>query len=207
VSGPFCNREVGRAALLPAGAGRRARAGGEWLGHALLIFVPAMFSGSLMGSGIRPTEVVAAVRNMSVEMVLPEGGRGLQLSCSSGSVVLTVDRVGGPPDLDFTDEGDARLTARLSPDRWRAVLVSFSSDMSGEVGDQLCALGKILVPNGMIMKRIRNAGKPGQRSRVDRCGLREAPVEHGGHVADGVKFSSGGGCLQVEEWVLIGFSR
>ena len=60
----------------------------------LLIFVPAMFSGSLMGSGIRPTEVVAAVRNMSVEMVLPEGGRGLQLSCSSGSVVLTVDRVG-----------------------------------------------------------------------------------------------------------------
>jgi len=94
VSGPFCNREVGRAALLPAGAGRRARAGGEWLGHALLIFVPAMFSGSLMGSGIRPTEVVAAVRNMSVEMVLPEGGRGLQLSCSSGSVVLTVDRVG-----------------------------------------------------------------------------------------------------------------
>jgi hypothetical protein len=29
----------------------------------LLIFVPAMFSASLMGSGIQPTEVVAAVRN------------------------------------------------------------------------------------------------------------------------------------------------
>ena len=83
---------MGSAALLPAGAGRRARAGGEWLGQALLIFVPAMFSGSLMGSGIQPTEVVAAVRNTSVEVVLPEGGRGLQLSCSGGSVVLRVDR-------------------------------------------------------------------------------------------------------------------
>jgi hypothetical protein len=37
--------------------------GGEWLAQALLIFVPAMFSASLMGSGIQPTEVVAAVRN------------------------------------------------------------------------------------------------------------------------------------------------
>ena len=131
-----------------------------WLGHALLIFVFAMFSASLMGSGIRPTEVVGAVGNTSVEVLLPVGGRGLQLSCSSGSVVVPVDRVGGPPDLDFTDEGDARLTAWQSPDRWRAVLVSVSSDMSGEVGDQLGALGKILAPNGMIMKRFRNAGKP-----------------------------------------------
>jgi hypothetical protein len=61
-------RRQGRAAggsrrLLPAGAGRRARAGGKWLGHALLIFVPAMFSASLMGSAIQPTEVVGAVRN------------------------------------------------------------------------------------------------------------------------------------------------
>ena len=43
----------------------------------MLIFVPAMFSGSLVGSGIEPTEVVAAVRNTSVEVVLPEGGRCL----------------------------------------------------------------------------------------------------------------------------------
>jgi hypothetical protein len=133
VSGPFGNREVGSEALLPAGAGRRARAGGKWLAHALLIFVPAMLSGSLMGSGIQPTEVVAAVRNTSVEVLLPEGGRGLQLSCSRGSVVLPVDRVGGPPDLDFTDEGDARLTARRSPYWWRAVLVSVSSCHDGSL--------------------------------------------------------------------------
>jgi hypothetical protein len=77
VFAPFCNRGVGSAALLPAGAGRRAWAGGEWLARALLIFVPAMFSRSLMGSGIEPTEAVAAVRNTSVEVLLPKGGRRL----------------------------------------------------------------------------------------------------------------------------------
>ena len=103
--------------------------------HTLLIFVSAMFSASPMGSVIQATEVVAAVRDTSVEVLLPDGGRGLQLSCSRGPVVLPVDRVGGAPDLDFTDEGDARLTARRGPDWWRAGLVSVSSDMSGEVGD------------------------------------------------------------------------
>ena len=38
-------------------------------------------------------------------------------------------------------------------------------------------------------------------------GLWEAPVEDGGHVACGVEFASGGGCLQVAEWVLSGFGR
>ena len=170
-------------ALLPAGAGRRTGAGGKWLAYALLIFVLTMSSASLMGSGIQPTEVVAAARNTSVKVVLPEGGRRLSLSCSCGSVVLPVDPVGSPPDLDFTDEGDARLTARRSPDRWRAVLVSVSSDMSGEVGDQLGALGNIRTPNGMIMKRIRNAGKPRQRPWFGGCGGWEAPVQHGGHVS------------------------
>jgi len=166
-----------------------------------------MFSCSLLGSGIEPTEIVAAVRNTSIEVVLPEGRRCLQLSCTRWSVVLPVDRVGSPPDFDFTDEGDTRLTARRSPDRWRAVLVGVSSDMSGEVGDQLGALGKILAPNVMIMKRFRYPGKPRERSWVSRCGLWDAPVEHGGHVSCGVEFASGGGCLQVEEWLLSGFSR
>ena len=59
----------------------------------------------------------------------------------------------------------------------------------------------------MIMKRFRNAGKPRQRSRIGGCGLWEPPVQHGGHVACGLEFSSGGRCLQVHEWVLTGFSR
>jgi hypothetical protein len=59
----------------------------------------------------------------------------------------------------------------------------------------------------MIMKRLRYAGKPRQRSRVGRCGLWEAPVQDGGHVLCGVEFSSSGGCVQVDERVLIGLSR
>ena len=74
------------------------------------IFVPAMFSGRPLAPGIQPTEVVAAVRNTSVEVVLPEGGRGLQSSCSGWSVVLPVDRVWRParPRLHRSDhEPDA----------------------------------------------------------------------------------------------------
>jgi hypothetical protein len=79
--------------------------------------------------------------------------------------------------------------------------------VSGEVGDQLGALGKIHAPNGMMMKRFRYSGKPRQRSWVTGCGLGEAPVQHCGHVCCGVEFSSNGGCVQVEEWVLTGLSR
>ena len=57
------------------------------------------------------------------------------------------------------------------------------------------------------MKRLRDAGKPGQRSWVGGCGLWEAPVQHGGHVSCGVEFSTGGRCVQVEEWVLTGLGR
>ena len=57
------------------------------------------------------------------------------------------------------------------------------------------------------MERFRNAGKPRQRPWVGRCGFWEAPVQYGGHVPGGMEFPSGGGCLQVEEWVLPGLSR
>jgi hypothetical protein len=83
-----------------------------------------------VGSDIQPAGVVAAVGDTSVEVVLPEGGSGRQLFCSGGSVVLRVDPVGGPPDVDFTDEGDARPTAWPSPDRRRA-LVRVYLDVSG----------------------------------------------------------------------------
>jgi hypothetical protein len=59
----------------------------------------------------------------------------------------------------------------------------------------------------MIMKRLRYAGKPRQRSQNGRCGLWQAPVEHGGYVAGGMELSSGGGHLRVEEWVLPGLTE
>ena len=143
----FRNPRLGSVALLQAGGGRRVPAG-RWLGPALLIFVPAIFSRGLIGLDIRPAAVVAAVGSTSVEVLLPEGGSGLQLSCSGGAAVLEVDAEGGTPDLDFTDEGDARLTAGRSPHRWRAVPVGASPNLMGEVGDQRGALGKIVTPNG-----------------------------------------------------------
>ena len=57
------------------------------------------------------------------------------------------------------------------------------------------------------MKCFRDTGKPRKRPWVGGCRLWEAPVEYGGHVAGGVEFSSGGSCLQVEEWVLTGLRR
>ena len=78
---------------------------------------------------------------------------------------------------------------------WRAVLAGVISNVIGEVDDQLGPLSQVLAPNGMIMKRLRNPGKPRQRSWVGRCGFWEAPVEHGGHVTCGVEFPSGGGCV------------
>ena len=131
---------------------------------------------------MQTVEVVAAVGNTSVKVVLPEGGSRRQLSCSGGTVVRRVDPVSGPPDFDFTDEHGARPTAR-GPDRWRAVPVGVSSNVSGEVGDQLGARSKILTPNGMIMKRFRNTGKPRKRRRVAGCGVWEAPVQYGGHIS------------------------
>jgi hypothetical protein len=57
-------------------------------------------------------KAVAAQGNLPVEVLLPKGGRGLQLSCSGWSTVLGVDADGGTPDGDFTDEGGGRVAAR-----------------------------------------------------------------------------------------------
>jgi hypothetical protein len=57
------------------------------------------------------------------------------------------------------------------------------------------------------MQRWWNAGEPRQRtwtSRRQRC---EAPVEDCGHVAGSAEVASEGGCLQVQEGVLLGSGR
>ena len=99
------------------------------------------------------------------------------------------------------------MAARRCPYRLFAVLAGAVSNLICEADNELRPLRQVLAPNGMIMKRFRYAGKPGQRPWVGRCGLWEAPVQHGGHVSGGVEFASGGGCVQVEEWVLTGLSR
>jgi hypothetical protein len=71
----------------------------------------------------------------SVEVVLPERGSCLQLSCSGWSLVAGVDAVGGSPHGDFTDDGEVRAAARRRPYRLGIVLAGVASDLVGEVGN------------------------------------------------------------------------
>jgi hypothetical protein len=96
---------------------------------------------------------------------------------------LAVDADGGTPDLDFTDEGGCRVATRRCPYRLFAVLAGAVSNLICEADNELRPLRQVLTPNGMIMKRLWDAGKPGQRPWVGRCGVWEAPVQHGGHVS------------------------
>ena len=85
------------------------------------------------------------------------------------------------------------------------MLISVYSDASGEVRDQPGTQGKILAPDGMIMKRFRYAGKPRQRTGITSCELWEAPVEDGGHVGCGLEVASAGRRQQLAEWMFSGF--
>jgi hypothetical protein len=109
-------------------------------------------------------KAVAAQRNFSVEVLLPKGGHGLQLSCSGCSAVVGVDAVGSPPDLDFTKEGGGRVPARRCPYWLFAVIACVVSNLSCELDDELRSLRQVLGSNVMIMKRLRYAGKPRQRA-------------------------------------------
>jgi hypothetical protein len=76
--------------------------------HAMSIFASVILRG--FTNLIFPclcANAVAGQGNFSVEVLLPQGGHGRQLSCPGWSAVLGVDADGGSPDLDFTDEGDA----------------------------------------------------------------------------------------------------
>ena len=100
-------------------------------------------------------KAVAAQGNLPVEVLLPEGGHGLQLSCSGWSAVFGVDADGGTPDLDFTDEGDAQRAARRCPYRPFAAMAGAVSDLICEANNELRPFREVLTPNVMIMKRRR----------------------------------------------------
>jgi hypothetical protein len=137
----------------PTSGRRAASSGGRVAGASVVDLRAGDLSRGLMGLDIQRAAIAAAVGSTSVEVLLPEGGSGLQLACSGGAAVVGVDANGGPPYGDFADNGNVRTTARRSPRRWRAGPVGVFSNLIGEVGDQRGALGEILAPNVMIMKR------------------------------------------------------
>jgi hypothetical protein len=178
--------------------------------RALHVVVPATTCGvcCLSPVGSRIGWRVGGTRDMPVEALFPDGRERFELASSSGwSRVLGIDAVGGAPDCDFADEGGPQLSSRWCP-RWLGVaLAGVVLNLGGEVGDELGSLGQVDPPEGMGMERFWYAREPGQRTWVDGREGREAPVEDGGHVAGSAEVSSGGGCLQVQEGVLLGFGR
>ena len=128
-------------------------------------------------------QAVAAPGETAVEVVLPEGGNSLQLSCSGWSWVPGVDAVGGSPHGYFTDDAGAWLAAGRRPNGLRAVLAGLISNAVGEVGNELGLLGQILTPNGLVLESLGDYGKPGQWAGVGVCGFWEAPVQDGGPVS------------------------
>ena len=97
---------------------------------AVVVFVGSR--GNLVPSQVAIRRVVAWVGDTSVEALLPQGGRSLQLPCSGGSSVSGVHTDGGTPDGDFTKDGRGRVAARRRPHRLRAVLGGVASNLSGE---------------------------------------------------------------------------
>ena len=105
---------------------------------------------------------------MPAKALLPQGRERFELGASGWSRVLGIDAVGGAPHCDFADEGDARVASRCSPYWWAVILAGVVLDLIGEVGDQLGSLCKVGLPDRMGVERFWNAGKPGQRTWVDR---------------------------------------
>jgi hypothetical protein len=139
--------------------------------------------------------------------LFPQGRERFELGSSGRSRVLGVNAVGGPPQGDFTYEGDARVASRGCPDRPGVTLAGVIVDLGGEVGDQLESLGQVVTPDGMLMQGQWNAWEPRQRATITRHERCEAPIEDGGHVACGSKVASGSGCQHVAQRVFTGFGR
>ena len=108
-----------------------------WLARVLSIFRPETFEGPRRSSYLVDAVIkrlVAAVVDLPVEVLLPEGESSLKLCWSGGSTVVGVDAVGGPPHGDFTDEGGVERTARRRPYGLGAVAEGVVSNVVGEVG-------------------------------------------------------------------------
>jgi hypothetical protein len=100
--------------------------------------------GGLSSRGIEAGRVVGGMGDAVLEESLPLGRSGVGLFWSGWSVVVRVDRVGGPPHLDFTDKAGRHRTARRDPHGLGVVAEGVVSDVVGEVGDQSGSLGQVV---------------------------------------------------------------
>ena len=127
------------------------------------------------------------------------------MSCSGRFTVLGIDTDGGT-DGDFTKKNGRRVAARQCPYGLFPAMAGADSNLTCEVDDELRPLRQIPAPKVMILKGLRNAGKPGRGPTSADAGP-GAPVEYSSHVFSRAEISPKCGFMEVEEWVLTGFSR
>ena len=99
------------------------------------------------------------VSGSSVEVLSPEVCSGLELRSDDCFWVVGVDAVGGAPDLP--EQAGARVAARGCPGGCSVGSAGLFSDVLGEVGDELEALGEVVAPTGLTWSRV---GMPGSES-------------------------------------------
>ena len=72
-------------------------------------------------------------------------------------MVVRGDAIGGPPHRDFADEGGAQFSARRCPCGLGGVVEGVSSNVMGELGDQLGSLGEVDTPFGVSLDGLRDS--------------------------------------------------
>ena len=124
------------------------------MGPVVLMVVPPTLQGSGCGlppGAIQTGRVGAGMGDALVEALSPFDRSSLKLCRSRGSMVAGVDAVGGPPHGDFTDDGGAQFSARRRPCGLGGVVEGVSSNVVGELGDQLGSLGEVDTPFGVSL--------------------------------------------------------
>src|SRR5688572_11609131 len=92
---------------------------------------------SLSSWGIEAAELGTGTGDAQLEALSPFDRSKPKLFGSSGSRVVGVDAICGPPHGDFTDEAGAQASARRCPRGLSGVVKGVASDVMGELGDQL----------------------------------------------------------------------
>ena len=137
-------------------------------------------------------------------MLFPEVCSGFELRSAGCLWVVGVDAVRGAPNGHLPEECGARVAARGRPGGCSVGSAGLFSDVVGEVGDELGALGEVVAPDRIDLQSGWDARHPWQRPVIGCRGLRKSPVEDGGHVASGGEVAAKSSIVKMAERVVAG---
>jgi hypothetical protein len=148
------------------------------------------------------TEIEAArefVGDGSVEVLSPDVCSRLELRSAGCFWVVGVDAVRGAPDGHLPEQAGARVAARGRPGGCSVGSARLFSDVVGEVGDELEALGEVIAPDRIDLESGWDARQPWQRPVIGCRGLRKSPVKDGGQVAGGGELAAARSIVEMAE--------